>query len=45
MAHLGQLVTAPDQKVARMDKSKDVQWPWSEQGIGFSETCWVGSAL
>ena len=31
--------------VRKARTKKDVPWPWTERGIGFSETCWVGNAL
>lgn len=31
--------------VRKARTTKDVPWPWGENTIGFSETCWVGNAL
>lgn len=42
MAHLGEPDTVAQHIAAQ---GKDVQWPWGEKGIGFSEKCWVGSAF
>lgn len=39
-------VARPEQQQGRPGiRRKDAVWPWSDHGVGFGETCWVGTAL